>query len=518
MDRNNAMKLDISTMLRPDAYNHPVREIVLIETHISWVLLTGDFAYKIKKPVDFDFLDFSTLEKRRLCCEQEVSLNRRLAPDIYLEVVSIAGSENKPLISGSGEIFEYAVKMVQFSQSSQLDNMLLADELGLDHMDAIAQMVAKFHQSIQLADDETEYGNTDSVQRAVIGNFIQINEHLDTDAYKDILSSLRQLSESEFIKLKSVFEHRKSNGFIRECHGDMHLRNMVWLDNGPTAFDCIEFNVNLRWIDVISEVSFLVMDLQARRHHNLANRFLNGYLESTGDYMGLSVMPFYLCYRALVRAKVDVLRLEQKGLTQKERDQSLVEFESYLALAKSYTQKVLPKLIIMRGVSASGKSTISQHLVDVLGVIRIRSDVERKRLFDIKPETISSNEIDSGIYAKQATQKTYEKLCQLASIIIRAGYSVVVDASFLKYEQREDFNMLAGRLSVPFIIVEVKAPSGVLRQRITGRKYGISDAGLDVLEHQLMNWRPLKNDEINTAISVNTEDTVDFDLLIEKLC
>ncbi len=516
------MKFDILNMLKPQVYNHPVKQIELIETHISWVILTGAFAYKIKKPVNFGFLDFSTLEKRHHCCEQELYLNSRLAPAIYLEVVAISGTQMKPQISGDGDVFEYAVKMTQFPQSAQLDNMLAAGKLGVEHMDAIAQMVADFHQTIASTDDVMDYGNKEAVYQPVDENFKQIYQHLNTEPYALTLAALSQWSQVEFEKLASVFTQRKADGFIRECHGDMHLRNLVWLGDKPMAFDCIEFNPQLRWIDVISEVAFLVMDLQDRKQHQSANRFLNTYLEFTGDYQGLSVLPFYLCYRALVRAKVNALRLEQKNITKVARQSLLTEFESYLALATTYTQQPAPKLIIMRGLSASGKSTVSQQLLEKLPAIRIRSDVERKRLFDalsIDPslDNKESNKIDSGIYTAQASQQTYAKLAMLTSQVISAGYSVIVDAAFLQHGQRESFQTLAQRLSVPYIIVELTASTETLRQRIAARENDVSDADLVVLEHQLNNWQPLHEDEINHAISVDTEAALEINTLIDAI-
>ena len=507
------MNFDIEKMLSWHVYNHSVKNILLIETHISWVLLTGDFAYKIKKPVNFGFLDFSTLEKRRACCEEELRLNRRLAPAIYLDVVAISGTKEKPVISNEGEVLEYAVKMIQFPQAAQLDHRLAAGELNAEHMDAIARMVADFHQTIQIADDAMDYGNKDAVYQPVEENFIQISEHLNTDSYANTLNALQQWSRSAFNKYESVFEQRKRDGFVRECHGDMHLRNLLWLNNAPLAFDCIEFNAKLRWIDVVSEVAFLVMDLQDRQQYPLAHRFLNSYLEVTGDYAGLSVLPFYLCYRAMVRAKVDVLRLDQKNITEEVSAQSIAEFESYLELAKRYTRPNVPKLIIMRGVSASGKSSVSQKLLDAMGAIRIRSDIERKRLFNVAINDNASNAIDAGIYSKQASQVTYTKLTELASDVIGAGYSVIVDAAFLNYEQREPFQFLASRLGVPYIILETTAPAEVLRQRIGQRKHDVSDADLAVLEYQLSNWQPLHVDEIGMTIILNTVEPLNVDAL-----
>ena len=511
------MRFDITSMLKPAVYDHPVNKIELIETHISWVLLTGDFAYKIKKPVNFGFLDFSTLEKRHTFCVNELFLNRRLAAAIYLEVVSISGTQNKPVINGRGKAFEYAVKMAQFPQSAQLDHMLAAGQLNAEHMDVIAHMVADFHGLIDVANDSTDYGDNNTIYRRVDENFKQIRQHLDIAPYADTLATLQQWSRSAFETLGSVFERRKADGFVRECHGDMHLRNLIWLDNRPMAFDCIEFNASLRWIDVMSEAAFLVMDLQSRRQYELANCFLNSYLELTGDYAGLAVLPFYLCYRALVRAKVDTLRFEQKALIDREKEQLRIELESYLHLATGYIQPSAPRLIIMHGLSASGKSTVSGKLLEKIGAIRIRSDVERKRLFDIELADSAASKIDSGIYSKHSSQKTYAKLVELASVVISAGYSVIIDAAFLKREQRQFFESLAKHLGVSYIILETTAPTELLRQRVAEKRHDVSDADIAVLEHQISNRQPLYEDETALAISVNTGKPLKIDILIGEI-
>lgn len=508
---------DINAMLKPGVYDHPVADIELIETHISWVVLTGKFAYKIKKPVNFGFLDFSTLEKRRICCEQELRLNRRLALEIYLDVVSVTGSAECLHISDKGKAVEYAVKMQQFPQSAQLDCMLAAGDLKVQHMDAIAAMVADFHQTVEIADKTMEFGNADLVYQPVAENFRQINQHIDAAVYAELLKKIALWSQQQAAKLQKTFSSRKKQGFVRECHGDMHLRNLMWLAGKPMAFDCIEFNAQLRWIDVISEIAFLVMDLHERQQARLANRFLNSYLESTGDYAGLLVFTFYLCYRAMVRAKVNALLLEQKENADDERKNLIAGFESYLELAASYIKQPKAKLIIMRGLSASGKSTVSQQLVDELGVIRIRSDVERKRLFDIVSHESASSCINSGIYSSRASQKTYEKLIELASGIISAGYSVIVDATFSAYEQRVPFKILADSLGVSYLIIETTAPVDVLRQRILQRQNDVSDADITVLEQQVLNWQDFHEDETGVKITVNTEELMVVQHLIDRI-
>ena len=511
------MTFNITNMLKPEVYNHPCHNIELIETHISWVILTGEFAYKIKKPVDFGFLDFSTLQKRKYFCQQELHLNRRLAADIYLEVVAITGTTDKPQIAGSGEIIEYAVRMKQFPQSAQLDNMLAASELKLTHMDTIADMVARFHQSAEVADTASNFGNAETVYQPVEENFQQIKQQPASSPYADQLTVLARWSQAQLKEKQKIMAQRKASNFIRHCHGDMHLRNMLWLNDKAMAFDCIEFNEKLSWIDVISDAAFLIMDLQHRQQQPLANRFLNRYLEVTGDYAALSLLPFYLGYRAMVRAKVSVLRLAQNNISAQQNQQILTEFESYLELAGRYTKTSTPQLIIMRGFSASGKSTVSQQLLDKTGMIRIRSDIERKRLFASDSTTKTAGKINAGIYASEATQQTYEKLRKLASDIINAGYSVIVDAAFLKHEQRQIFQQLATQLQVTYNILQTTAPDEVLRQRIQNRKNDISDADLAVLEYQLANYQTLHKSETAYTTSIDTTQTVDFDALLNQL-
>ena len=515
------MTFDINTMLNPAVYDHKVASLKLVETHISWVVLTGKFAYKIKKPVNFGFLDFSSLEKRHQYCQQELRLNSRLAASIYLDVVGIVGSVDKPRIAKTGDAFEYAIKMKEFPQSAQLDQMLAAGELNLTHINAFADKVAAFHQSIPVAANSTEYGNKDSVYKPVVENFQHIVENLPTDCFADVLKSLQQWSEAEFVKLAVVFEHRKKNGFIRECHGDMHLRNLVWLNNKPVVFDCIEFNPAFRWIDVISDIAFLIMDLQDRKQTAFANRFLNSYLEVTGDYKGLSVIVFYLCYRAMVRAKVDALRLhqelEQKEIPTEEKDNLFSECKSYLDLAMTYTQQKTPRLIIMHGLSASGKSTVSQMLVDTTGSIRIRSDVERKRLFNLSPTDTAAAKMNAGLYSSQASEQTYNKLIELAEEILQAGFNVIVDAAFLKYAQRELFYTLAKKLNVAFKIINVIAPSAILRQRIIERSGDVSDADITVLEHQLVNKQALQENEMACVVTVDSTELVNIHAVVEEV-
>jgi aminoglycoside phosphotransferase family enzyme/predicted kinase len=499
----------IAALMAPTGFDHPVTSCQLIETHASWVILTGTYAYKIKKPVDLGFLDFSTLEKRRFCCEEELRLNRRLAPGIYLDLAPIYGSIKNPKWVGSGEPIEYAVKMRQFPQEAQLDRALKAGMLEPRHIDAFAERIARFHREIAVAGADTGYGDLEHVQKPVLDNFFQIRRHISDTTLLEPLDELEKWTRSELKALEPVLAHRKSEGFIRECHGDLHLRNLAWIDEMPVGFDCIEFNPNLKWIDVMSDAAFLVMDLQDRGQPRLARRFLNQYLEHTGDYAGLRVLPYYLTYRALVRAKVNAILAGEPDVDPRTVAAANKDCRDYLMLAKRHAGTDFPQLIITHGMSASGKSTVSGSLVEQIDAIRIRSDIERKRLHCIAPETDVHTDVGCGIYSEESTRKTYSRLRELAGRILDAGYAVIVDAAFLDIDQRQPFQRLAASRQIPFRILDCIASPDTLRRRIIDRPKSVSDADSAILEHQLRHCQPLTEAERAFAIEIGTESPVD---------
>ena len=507
----------IAALMKPIAYDHPVKKCELIETHASWVILTGTIAYKIKKTVNLGFLDFSTLEKRRFCCEEELRLNRRLAPEIYLGLAPVFGSPEEPKWTGSGQAIEYAVKMAQFPQEAQLDRALASGNLHPHHIDAFARLIACFHQRIAVAGTDQSYGDLNHIQKPAQDNFLQIRKHFLEGKLLESLAELEDWTRTGLNALKPVFLRRKSEGYIRECHGDLHLRNLAWINDTPVVFDCIEFNPDLRWIDVISDAAFLVMDLQDRRRPEMAHRFLNRYLEHTGDYCGLRVMPFYLTYRALVRAKVNAILTRQPGINKRQRSEAERDFYDYLQLAIRYAKPDRPQLIITHGMSASGKSTLTQPILEHLKAIRIRSDVERKRIYGMKPEENGHADIGKGIYSDEATERTYTRLAELAGEIVEAGYSVIVDAAFLKTDQRQLFQRLAATKQAPFLILECMASPGTLRQRIAGRPKNASDADLSVLAHQLRSRQSLSENERIYTLAIDSEAPFDVRFLTDQI-
>ena len=493
----------LDALCNPACYPHPVRRIDRLETHISWVILTGSYAYKIKKPVNLGFLDFTSLAARRHYCEEELRLNRRLAPDIYLETVAITGAPQRPVIGGSGPAIEYAVKMREFPQAALLDGALARGEVSVSTIEALARKLAAFHAALA-----PELATADAAAAAALApaldNFRQMLALLDAPADIAALTAVRDWTLREHGIHADQFARRGVAGCVRECHGDLHLGNIALINGEPTPFDCIEFNPALRWMDTISEVAFLVMDLEAHGRRDLAYVFLNTYLEHSGDYAGVAVLPFYLVYRAVVRAKISLIRGSQRGAASEQGQRALQACRRYLALAVLYTNPRRGAVIITHGLSGSGKTTLTQSTLTALGAIRVSSDVERKRLhgFDALAHTAST--VGTGIYATNSTARTYEQLAQHARSIAGAGYPVIVDASFLKHAQRAAFRALAQELGVPFVIASVTAPHDVLRARVAARAAqggGASEATLAVLEAQIAARDALTADELGCAVT-----------------
>ena len=496
-----------AALMRPQCYPHPVREMRLLETHISWVLLTGDYAYKIKKPVNLGFLDFSTLEMRGRYCEEELRLNRRLAPELYLEVVTVRGTAAEPHIGADGPLLDYAVKMREFPQERLASRMLESGTFGAAEVDALAAVVADFHEGAAAAEPSDRLGAPDTVIAAAMANFDEILPRLQHARNKEAAQLLREWTGREGEAQRAEFAARKRAGRVRECHGDLHLRNIVLANGRPVPFDCIEFSDELRWIDVMNEVAFVVMDLCDRGRPDLGWRFLNRYLEASGDYEGLDVLRFYLVYRALVRAKVHLIRSQQPGLLKNEKSRLQTAFHGYLRLASRLSTVSGLALLITHGLSGSGKTTGTQALIEQIGAVRVRSDIERKRLHGLAPLERSGSGADSGIYTPAATEATYERLAAVAERTIRAGYPAVVDAAFLKRAERGRFQELARRCAVPFIVLDFDLPERMLRERVAQRAAAGSDASeadLSILERQIQ-WREaLVPQERVAAVSVDT--------------
>jgi aminoglycoside phosphotransferase family enzyme/predicted kinase len=486
----------IEALRKPQCYPHAVDRIELIETHLSWALLAGEYAYKIKKPVDLGFADFSTLERRRHFCEEELRLNRRYAPAVYLEVVGIRDTPSGPALHGDGPVLEYAVKMCRFPQEALASRMLTAGRLSRDHVRSLAESVAAFHAAAAVAGAATLHGEPDAVLGVALENIVQMIDLRLPQEYQPKLHELRLWTERHFAGLRETVRARKSGGFVRECHGDLHLNNVALLEGALTPFDGIEFNDSLRWIDVASDVAFTVMDLAARGRSDLAWDFLDAWLERTGDYGALEVMRFYLVYRALVRAKVALLR----------QPPDCQEFARYLGTAQNYVKPGAPAVLIMHGLSGSGKTTVAGALARALGAVRIRSDVVRKQLAAYPSLARTHSAVGQGLYGEKSTHATYFALVTLAGRIAPAGFPVIVDAAFLRHCQRELMRRAAREAGASFIIISLRAPEKTLRERVRARLEtgtDASEADESVLEHQLARQNPLSGDELLGTLTLD---------------
>lgn len=496
-------------------YDHPVSTFKLIETHCAWVLLTGEYVYKIKKPLNLGFLDFSTLEKRRHVCAEEIRLNQRLAKEIYLEVVPITGSMEAPQLNGESGVIEYAVKMRQFEAGMEFDQLLKKGKLTGDHIDELATRVASFHQSLEGATADTAFGTPTTIQQPMLENFSQLAAVLPDAIERQPLEQLRQWTVDQLARLAPELKARKMDGFIRECHGDLHLANVTLYQNSVMLFDCLEFNPKLRWIDQISDIAFMVMDLDAHGRSDLSFLFLNRWLQQTGDYAGVPLLRLYLVYRAVVRAKV--ARIRQ---TQRPNEEDLQQYQHYLELATSYTQQQITPLMITHGLSGSGKSCISQLILEQLGAIRVRSDVERKRLHGLSAEARSKSTVNDDLYTDTSSKMTYQQLAIAAHAITAGGYPAIIDATFLKRAQRQQFKAIADKLAVPFIILHFHAPEALLRQWIIERNKKADDpseADISVLEHQIEMQELLADDELENVVAIDSELGVDVQVICKDI-
>jgi len=497
----------VEALADPRCYPHPVDAVRVIETHISYVLLTGRHAYKLKKPLALDFLDFSTLAARRRCCEEELRLNRRTAPELYLGVVPIAGSLAQPRVAGAGEPIEYAVQMRQFDPEALFARLAEREQLQPEQIDALASALAEFHAQIAVAAPESPWGAPEAVIAAARASFEQVLALVREPELRARVTRLAEWSATQHARLAPRFEARKRDGFVRECHGDLHLANVALIDGEPRLFDCIEFDPQLRWIDVQSEIAFAFMDLHRHGCSALAWRFLNAYLEHTGDYAGVPLLACYAVYRAMVRALVALLRGSQQAGGEAEGRASAALIR-HLELAERLARRHVPLLVITTGLSGSGKSTVAAALAEALGALRIRSDVERKRLQGLVAGARSGSGVASGLYSERASRATYDRLAALARTLLVAGSDVIVDAAFLERGERERFAGVASAAGARFRILACEAPLAVLRARVIGRSRSgrdASEADLAVLEHQRESAAPLADHEWDSAIELRTD-------------
>ena len=483
----------IERLAEPDCYPHPTAGIRRIETHISWVLLTGPFVYKLKKPLDLGFLDYTTLEKRRRCCEEELRVSGRFAPTLYRAAVPITGSPESPRVGGDGPVIEWAVQLVQFDEADRLDARFAAGRLTAADCRRLGEEIADVEAGLAVAGPDEPWGTAASVRDAVAINLRQLREARPEAAGRvaGIEAWLLGRLEAE----TAAIERRRAAGRVRECHGDLHLANLVLHAGRMTAFDAIEFSPSLRWIDVANDVAFLTMDLTSRGRPDLAAQVRSSWMEVADDHAAAGVFPVYEIYRAVVRAAVAALRAGDAAADRAETNR-------YLAVAERLMQRRRPVLFATVGISGSGKTTLANELVGRAEAVRLRSDVERKRLAGIRPtDRPAGAAAEADLYGEPMTRRVYERLATLAATLLAAERSVVIDAACLQRWQRERLASVAREAGVPLVWLEFELPDTTVLARVARRQAAggdASDASAEVVHRQLAAREPIAADELES--------------------
>ena len=501
----------IRALCHPRLYPGKVQRVDVLQTHGAWVLLAGDSAFKIKKPVRFDFMDFSTLALRHAACTAELRVNRRFAPSapanpLYLQVLPIVGTPQKPRWGRPGEddaeALEFAVHMRRFDEAGRLDHLCARGELRPAHMVQLARSLARIQSQSDTAPAGSSWGLPQTVQGAVLDNLRTLQPLTHHPEDRQLLDRLQQWTEHQWPAVSAALAQRRAAGRVREGHGDLHLANLVLLGEEVVAFDAIEFNDALRWVDTAGDLAFAWMDLQAMGAAGLAHLLLSEWMDASGDVSAPAVLPFFAVYLALVRAKVAALRRAQlppgDAVARAACDAGL---RQYLQLAARLAWPEGPRLLITHGLSGSGKShAATGWLLQHAGprALRLRSDVERKRLHGLAPLQASDPARRGELYGVQANEHTYASLRERTGQLLDAGWTVLVDAAFLRRRERDAFAELASARGCPFGILAPQAPIGLLRQRIAERQArgaDPSEATLQVLEQQLHWIEPLGENE-----------------------
>lgn len=490
------MKLTADALRRNARFAHSVNEVTVHETHLSFVVLTGEYAYKIKKPVRYEFVDQSTLDRRLHLCHEELRLNRRLAAELYLEVAPISDRGDEIHFGDASNTVDYAVRMRQFEPDLELHALLLNDRVSIEDVTRLGLELGEFHATAAITTKPSSC--VEAFQAALLQTRRFLAQPAQRYGYFADLESIEAWLDPALVQVNELLGRRARAGRVRECHGDLHARNVVRWSGRLVPFDCLEFDPSLRWIDVMNDMAFLTMDLRDHGKHHLASACLSSYLEQTGDYEGLQLLRLFEVYRALVRAKVDILSARQDGAR---ADYYRDRFGSRLRTALASIHPRLPQLFITHGLSGSGKSWLAAQLVPRILAVRVRSDLERKRMahaLGLKHEEM---------YALAFNERTYERLLHIARLILSSGFSVLIDAAFLKRAERDRFAQLAREVQSPFRVLWCEADESTLERRIVERQaqgQDPSDADLIVLERQRANYCPPEPDE--QVIRVRTTD------------
>lgn len=499
----------VAAMLHEEFYPHPVVKIEKCETHISHVFLTGNLVYKIKKPVNLQFLDFTDLEKRHLYCRAELHLNQRLSTDVYLNVLPITVSDHGYILNGSGTVVEYAVQMRQLSDRNRLDRCLRSGKINREQILELAQKLARFYEKTASDPKIANLGDWEVVRKNCEENFEQIDRIVEKkDIDQPLFRIIRAATRAFLNRHKHLFDLRAGSGNIKDCHGDLKSEH-IYLTDPIQIIDCIEFNDRFRFSDISADLAFLAMDLDFRDHSQWARELIDAFLTHYDDPELLILLPFYKCYRAMVRVKVNSFQMQDESVRSHKRQLLKRDARRYLKLAYQYAaQFTRPTIWVVCGLPASGKSTVAAALSDALDVRVISSDVTRKQLFQLRPDPQKNISFGSGIYSQEATTLTYGKLLLLAQEILEKGSSVIMDATYNRTSHRTELVRLARDMDANLVFIHCNIPVEVLRMRLQERQFapGISDAREHHLENFIRHFEPM--DDIAPQICIEIQTNV----------
>ncbi|MCE9560593.1 MAG: AAA family ATPase [Planctomycetes bacterium] len=502
----------IELLSDPAAYPHPVAMIEVRQTHISTVFLAGDFVYKLKKPVALGFLDFTTLEKRLHFCREEVRLNRRLAPDVYLDVVPITPTDNGVRVGGEGEVIEWAVKMRRLPNEATFLQRVQRGTADAKLAESIASRIADFHRNADTSERIASFGHFDIVARNILDVFERASPTIEGVSNRDVFNRTRLLAEESLTRLRPLIDSRANRGVTRDCHGDLHLDHVYCFPGEPPPgdliiIDCIEFNEQFRCIDPIADMAFAVMDLAFIGRRDLAQAFTNSYFRSSRDDEGRNLLPLYMAYRAAVRGMVDGLLLTEKEVPENERTTALIRARAHwlLALTELESPGRRPCLLLVAGLPGSGKSTLARMLAEAAGFDVIRSDVVRKELAGLMPTEPSSAQVRESLYSTDSTNETYaECLRQTAELLIQ-GRRVLVDATFREERHRWVFCDAAVQRGIAVVMLVCELDAKAIRQRLDARKGDASDADWDIYQRVAAQWEEPSKDTRCVLRTVSTQ-------------
>jgi len=489
------IRTTLKSLLKPDAYPEHVTGVELVQTHVSYIFLTDRHAYKVKKPVDFGFLNFSTIDRRRFYCNEEVRLNRRLCPDIYEGVVELRETASGAAFHGNGTVIDYAVKMKRLPAGRMLDRLVDSGAVTRSDMREISRRIAEFHRTAPTSPSIAEYGRLERIMFNWQENFEQTVpfEGLTLPAHEREV--IRSWVESFAAGHGQVFQQRVDDGFIRECDGDIHLENICLDDGAVHIFDCIEFNERFRCCDTAADIAFLLMDLDYHGRHDLSDDVIDEYMARSGD-RGLAVLiDFYKIYRAFVRGKVESFRLNDGAIAPEDQALARRRAARYFRMARGYIERrrLKPTLFITCGLMGSGKSTLAGQLAFELGIASFDSDTTRKQIAGMSPDTAAADAFGAGLYDRSSSDATYAALLQRAEEQLQNGASVIIDAAFPTRLRRIPFAALAERLQVPLVILHVACSEAENRRRLLEREASgrsVSDGRAELLAAQAAGFEP----------------------------